>query len=201
MSSSWLWQPFGSCFCSIMVLTSQYCLPLTSCMENSVEPPFSWKRLLEAGHCIGDPLYWDWDPATGTGQGQGPGPGPGPGHRATKTRPWAGQMARTWAGTGTGTGPPGHGKKRAGPETGTDGATGTGHRDRPQNPGTRAPDQTKMNLYPMDKPCMTLGTQTLGDIILATLMVRQGFAHQPSEFRGSGLLPPADRHCHCHLVG
>ena len=129
MSGSWLWQPFGSYFCLIMLPTSQYCLPLTCVLESSHIP---------GRDCVGDPLYWHWDPAhrdrTGyplrrggagtatrtatktTPAGQaGPGPaGQETGPRATKTR--AGQT------TGTGTGPRRHSR------------TGAGHRG-PPGPG------------------------------------------------------------------
>ena len=137
MSSSWLWQPFGSCSCLIMVPTSQYCLPLTSGLENSHIP---------GRDCIGDPLYWHWDPA----------------HRdltrcyplrsVTKTR-------QTWTGTGgtgtrTGTGETGD--RATGPpaEAGPprpghwDRATGTRHWDRATGTGHTSRDQTKINLYP-----------------------------------------------------
>ena len=166
MSSSWLWQPFGSCFCSIMVPTSQYGLPLTGGLENSVEPPYSWKGLL---HCIGDPLYWDWDPATGTGQGQGPGPGPGPGPgRPTPNRSWDRDQHQTMGRTdgkdlgqhrdrdraghgkngGAGPGVPGPGHRTGPPGPGhRDRATGTGPPG--PRPGHTSPDQTKINLYPL----------------------------------------------------
>ena len=130
MSSSWLWQPFGSCFCSIMVPTSH------SGLENSVEQPYSWKRLrIHAWkhwcwpHCIGDPLYWDWDPghrdrATGTGP-------PGPGHRDRATGPGHRDRAtgtgETGTGTGIGIGPP--------PSKQTGAGTGPGHWATKTRPG------------------------------------------------------------------
>ena len=163
MSSSWLWQPFGSCFCSIMVPTSH------SGLENSVEQPYSWKRLrIHAWkhwcwpHCIGDPLYWDWDPghrdrATGTGP---PGPGhrtrpPGPGHRdrgdrdrdrdrataikADRSRDGTGPLGhqnQTWAGRDRdrATGP----RQKKGARHGT-GPPGPGAGTGPPGPGHRDP--------------------------------------------------------------
>ena len=147
MSSSWLWQPFGSCFCSIMVPTSQYCLPLTSGLENSVEQPYSWKRLRIRAwrhwgwpHCIGDPLYWDWDPATPGHRDRATGTT----HRHIKSRdrdrdratgpptPDHGQDRRQGLGPGPG---PGQGHRA----TAKKGSSGTGHRDRATGTGPAGP--------------------------------------------------------------
>ena len=128
MSSSWLWQPFGSCFCSIMVPTSQYCLPLTSGLENSVEQPYSWK--------IAHPCLETLKLATlhrsallglgpGQVQGPGPGPGPGPGHRAPKPDHDHDRLGRRDRDRYRATGPQQKRGRRA---------TETGPRDRPPGP-------------------------------------------------------------------